>query len=331
MRHTSRDRPAQGGLLSRVVKQVATIYQKSTQPWTGPLDAPEQDALESQCQHDEKPVSVAHTAALSKSLSEDYRCRNIPNSGFFCEDLPASYHCMPLKVRYECLRHAVHYGIDLPVVSGTQGRNWTDYGKVWDHLTALARPTTKMCAIPRPQRTPVRSWRLAADACWAPEISLSGHLELQSDKASTAYRLHLNPLIYQVKSNRFFRKWGANRFFKLKVPKSSSLPPYLNSASVEERLQEWLNIANKPLLGCCWEVLFTKNPKKTKKGKKRSLEDDRREVMLFATSGPGLETVSRAEVLEWFLPFKQNPSITACKAFARLELGKNSDQEPTCI
>lgn len=45
------------------------------------------------------------------------------------------------------------------------------------------------------------------------------------------------------------------------------------------------------------------------------------DVVLFATEGPGLESISLWELLDWFMPFHLNASLSACKAFARIELG----------
>lgn len=256
--------------------------------------------------------------------SEDYRSKSIPSAGFFCEPLPQSYHVLPMRVRHECLRFAVHFRMSLPDSLPLTKDAYDDREKLWQYLLEFARLATRSDKCQMPEPSPLLAWTLSRDGAWSPEVVMSGSLHQEKFTSTTAFRLQIKPLAHQDKSNRFFRKFGSHRFFKLMVPAAARTTDYPGAVMVERRLQEWLNVTDKPLLGCLWTVLFTRPLRTTKRTKQRHAKEDSREVMLFATSGPGLVTVSRAEVLEWHIPFARNAGMTACKTFARLELGRSA-------
>lgn len=74
---------------------------------------------------------------------------------------------------------------------------------------------------------------------------------------------------------------------------------------------------------CDWIVVHTSATTRAKKVRSRKDEaSEGYEAMLFATNGPGLPSISREDLLNWFIPLKLNRNMSACKTFARIELGK---------
>ncbi|KAI8379754.1 RNA dependent RNA polymerase-domain-containing protein [Radiomyces spectabilis] len=107
-------------------------------------------------------------------------------------------------------------------------------------------------------------------------------------------------------SNRFFRKFQDHRFLELKLNKGShtSLIP----AHREYFLKPFL------FMGRTYQFLFVK--------------DDR--IVLFATEGPGLETLSIRQVVDWHLPITENSNMSISKYASRMLLGY-SNSMPTLV
>ena len=267
--------------------------------------------------------SDSNQIRTSKSKQEHFQCRDIPDGGFFIHDLPESYHSAPLRLKYECLRHAAFYKIELPQLQHAPSEAHDNLEALYRWLGSLGSNVQTHLEFESLQHA---VWESASAGGWTNEISLGGRLNFQASKASSALQLVLNPLRQHKKSNRFFRKFGSNRFLKLIIPKSKSIPEHLkdNKAEFQDRLLEWLE-KPKSLWGCSWTAVFMKPSKSTNKSREKFGDDDGREVMFFAEEGPGLTKVTRQELLNWFLPFSRgsNRELPACKAYSRLELGKS--------
>lgn len=98
-------------------------------------------------------------------------------------------------------------------------------------------------------------------------------------------------------SNRFFRKFGAERFLELRLPKV--LAPEAISEHTAYILRPFL------LMGRTYRFLFIK--------------DDR--LILFATEGPGITSISLHSVINWHIPIMDNWALTTCKFASRMSLG----------
>ncbi|KAI8335587.1 hypothetical protein BC941DRAFT_355571 [Chlamydoabsidia padenii] len=98
-------------------------------------------------------------------------------------------------------------------------------------------------------------------------------------------------------SNRFYRKFGAERFLELRL--SKHIAP--------ESIGEHTPFILRPflLMGRTYRFLF--------------LKDDR--LVLFATEGPGLKSISIHSVINWHIPILQNWDLTTCKFASRMSLG----------
>ncbi|SAM07043.1 hypothetical protein [Absidia glauca] len=98
-------------------------------------------------------------------------------------------------------------------------------------------------------------------------------------------------------SNRFFRKFGAERFLELLL--SKVLAPEAISEHTEFILRPFL------LMGRTYRFLFIKDSR----------------MVLFATEGPGLTPISLHSVINWHIPIIENWSLTTCKFASRMSLG----------
>ncbi|KAI8073189.1 RNA dependent RNA polymerase-domain-containing protein [Gongronella butleri] len=108
--------------------------------------------------------------------------------------------------------------------------------------------------------------------------------------------IKLQPPVAQA-SNRFFRKFGADRFLELR----------LEQRRPRNALKEHANFLCKPLIlmGRSYSFLF--------------LKDDR--LVYFATKGPNLTTIRINEVINWHIPIVENWNMTVNKFASRMTLG----------
>ncbi|KAI8092751.1 RNA dependent RNA polymerase-domain-containing protein [Halteromyces radiatus] len=97
-------------------------------------------------------------------------------------------------------------------------------------------------------------------------------------------------------SNRFFRKYGYERFLELRLSKFRSRDSL--------RLQSTFFLQPFLLMGRTYRFLF--------------LKDDR--MVMFATEGPGLTSITVREVIDWHIPIIDNWGLTTCKFASRMTL-----------
>ncbi|KAL9055752.1 MAG: hypothetical protein Q9162_003388 [Coniocarpon cinnabarinum] len=266
---------------------------------------------------------TSHDSNDLKDPREHWQSRELPACGLFANDLPDSYSHTALRVRYECLRYAIHYGITLPPFDEVPKGVIDDHESLLSWLSSL-RTNAKTQANYEPIQSTI--WQHCDEKEWQNQVGLSGILNFQSTKDKAALGLKLNPPRQHKKSNRFFRKFGSNRFLKIMLPRSKHAPPYLNKKQLEGRIIQWLRASRKRLLGCVWSVVFIKPSKTTSKKRERFGDLEGHEVFLFAEEGPNLQPVRRRELLDWLIPFKllKNKRMAACKLYSRLELGFSS-------
>lgn len=101
-------------------------------------------------------------------------------------------------------------------------------------------------------------------------------------------------------SNRFFRKFGYERFLELKLTKSTK--PFLVNKHRDFFLKPF------KFMHRVFRFLFIK--------------DDT--VILFATEGPGLTPISIQQVVEWHMPIIENWNMSMSKFVSRMSLGYSS-------
>ncbi|KAI7868277.1 RNA dependent RNA polymerase-domain-containing protein [Spinellus fusiger] len=107
-------------------------------------------------------------------------------------------------------------------------------------------------------------------------------------------------------SNRFFRKFGQDRFLEMKLSKMSH--PSLVRSQKDFFLKPFL------LMGRVFEFLFIK--------------DDT--IVLFATKGDSLKEISIRKVIDWHIPVVENWKMTLHKFASRMGLGY-SNSIPTLV
>ncbi|ORZ17965.1 RNA dependent RNA polymerase-domain-containing protein [Absidia repens] len=98
-------------------------------------------------------------------------------------------------------------------------------------------------------------------------------------------------------SNRFFRKFGAERFLELRISKFRS----------QDAIRDQMTYFLRPflLMGLTYRFLFFK--------------EDR--LVYFATDGPELAPISIRTVIDWHIPIIENWGLTTCKFASRMGLG----------
>lgn len=270
-------------------------------------------------------ATVNSRSDLVARSSIDFRLNSLPHAEFFHSDVPENQHTLPLRVRYELQRLVCHYGMVPPALLSTEPDKWATAESAHKYLLSLVPQDN-----PRRERMPIVSekvWDLAGSDSWPPELSMTACLEPQilSQRTNSLFKLRLNPVAYNEKSNRLVRKFGPDRFLKVMVPSASQIKTLtggqLNEECYESQILKWLNTPGKRLLGCRWVAFFNKPAKFTQKQKKRYRRESGREVMFFAEEGPGLETMTREVVLNWFLDMRLNADMSSCKAYARIEMG----------
>ncbi|KAI7908225.1 RNA dependent RNA polymerase-domain-containing protein [Cokeromyces recurvatus] len=101
-------------------------------------------------------------------------------------------------------------------------------------------------------------------------------------------------------SNRFFRKFGPDRFLELSL--SKGIHPSLIKAHMNYFLKPFLFMQR------IYQFLFVK--------------DDT--LVLFATRGPGLEPISIQQVIDWHMPITENWNMSMSKYASRMALGYSS-------
>lgn len=176
-------------------------------------------------------------------------------------------------------------------------------------------------------------------------VALTGSLNFVDQPDHQVFEFKLNPLKIEP-SYRLARKFGNDRFLILSIPSidTRDLPPFLRSdPNAREAILDWLLQSEHSLLGRKWRAFYVK-PERNKKGgmsaqNRPSDAKHRNRVYLFAESGHDFQRkakcgeqdprmsrhlpMTRSELIEWFMPAKENQNQRALKFFTRLALGRS--------
>ncbi|KAB8356426.1 hypothetical protein FH972_024009 [Carpinus fangiana] len=287
-------------------------------------------------QHDE----VSGQAILPQGSIEHWHSYTLPSAAPDLDDCP-SLRQAPFAARYECTRFALVCGVSLSDIdflhskavaaqprklrrsnSGAPVSNspWQDYPTLRKHLTSLITSPGFVFLSPSEN-----AW--AAALAVSPNLHMSADIRFGTDKEKAIFKLQLAPFHIEQKSRRLLRKFGASRFLFVKIPAFRSPPSHLSHSKdlLETRIIEWLGSSRpKTLAGNSWKFLNLK-PSKDKRRKRARKDDDHHsntfEAIFFAVDGPGLEPISIAQLVSWFMPLERNVGLAFAKAYARLELG----------
>ncbi|KAF2026769.1 RNA-directed RNA polymerase 2 [Setomelanomma holmii] len=248
--------------------------------------------------------------------------RELPAQNLFVDRIPGEYLKFPFFVLFVCCRLSEAHDIPMPELlqrlDPTQAQNDPDtfWNKLQDH------PTIPKITL----REPVTLWTAARKSFEG--FSFKGKLLLNSgmstSKHTSVFRLELLPLQSET-SCQLQRQFGSDRFLYLTVPplgKKSARFDYDQSQQIQKSFHESWLLETHYFLGRYWRVFHIQPAKK--KGVLRRDRDDAADMrlVLFATEGIGIDTpLSIGQMLNQFIPFKDNENQSYCKALARVDLG----------
>ena len=263
-----------------------------------------------------------------------HQVRDLPYQDLFEPDTQGALKDASMRIRYECTRLASHYRYPLKRIDSHEIAAFEDYQYLRRYFVKHADHNVHH----PPEMVSSLDWKAAGDDFAG--ISLKGKLSFRPTNVGPLFQLQLKSL-REDRSCRFQRAFGGDRFLYLTVPAltASVLPPHLKGqlGNIQLNYEEWLR-SEKRFLGCTWATLLVE--KRTKKPRRFLHDDDvgGQSVVLFATevarrsalgSFTGKEkhkcltqsTISVDDVINWFLPTRENVGQLQCKMYARLELG----------
>jgi len=127
-------------------------------------------------------------------------------------------------------------------------------------------------------------------------------------------------------SHSFERQYGRDRILSVELPNLRKVPNGLGG--VQLHLQKMLSNDHR-FCGRIW-VLYHLKAKTRKPGENTVVVPGTYSASFFAVRGFGLSTISIAQCLNWFVPFRKNGHLPAAKVYARLDLGQ-SRTTPTLV
>ncbi|KAI9652573.1 MAG: hypothetical protein M1831_006676 [Alyxoria varia] len=254
----------------------------------------------------------------------DFRFRMLRHQGLFVSELPSAWNDAPWRVRYEYIRLGQLYGVDWQDFPLEPCAKFKQHSALVDAIKTQAAANVDLWQEQTVEFPSPSAWEAAASNNpneVPPNLMLAGKLKYAESRSyKSILNLSLSPLRLDLKAHRFAHKYGAHRFLRLSIPSFRTRPGRVNERELRDALAEWLSEPNKRLIGCLWTVLYLKPGDTKKKGKHRS-DVSEFEAFLFATEGPGLESISIEQAVGWYMPLALNGSYAAMKMYSRLELG----------
>ncbi|EGX51541.1 hypothetical protein AOL_s00054g240 [Orbilia oligospora ATCC 24927] len=174
---------------------------------------------------------------------------------------------------------------------------------------------------------------LRSENGWDNRIQLSAELSFErfpgtnGAKSLQVFKPTLRPRALNLRSTttRFDRKFGSDRFMSLRVPKIDSASKNIDLDTHHNALARYLSHEGFEFLGRRWRAICHRSSTKDENGKRISLAKQDKTlqviVIMFAVSGPGLETVDQRSAVEWLVPIEKNMDSKQCKLYARIALG----------
>ncbi|TKA26645.1 hypothetical protein B0A50_04753 [Salinomyces thailandicus] len=126
-------------------------------------------------------------------------------------------------------------------------------------------------------------------------------------------------------AHSFERKWGRDRILSVDIPNLLKPPDtrngHMDGKQVKEYFQEMLK-SNHMFAGRTWFCYHLK-AKTRKPSEHAEVIPGTYSASFFALDGPGLESVSVAQLTDWWLKLRKNRKTAAAKIFSRLDLGQS--------
>ena len=248
-----------------------------------------------------------------------------------------SHAAVQLRQLYEVCRVSTQTAIPVHQLDRTLQQTFNDYDDLWSNLQLEA----EKCAVAMPERSNLAAWK-QSEAMFI-GVAMTGSLSFVEQPGGQVFEFKLNPLKIEP-SFRLARKFGRDRFFILDIPSlnPSDLPDHLRSdPNARNAILDWLVHCQHCFLGRKWRAFFVRheNTKKVRSGFQNRYHEVKRchRVYLFAESGSDFQTstkggekdprmfehspMTRKELIDWFMPAKNNKDQQALKFFSRLALG----------
>ncbi|GAB1743541.1 hypothetical protein NU219Hw_g471t1 [Hortaea werneckii] len=242
---------------------------------------------------------------------EHYRLARLLRDGLVPTDIPQSMHDLPLDLCVEAYRVMHSSGLS----PSNFDHQWTGT-RTFQSLKAFCQNHNIAKALP----SALRPFEMR---------TLCGKLRWSSEKDGPMFRFDLETR--KESSTALQRRFGNHRILVVDLPNLNDLPTYIKGKRQEvmSRLQQLFE-KDQVFLGRKWVQYLVQDKKRKKKAGGSQDKPGNFQAYFFAVSGPGLEDISIAEVLNWAVPFRENGHQLACKAYARLDLSA-SNTTPTVV
>ncbi|KAL8737270.1 MAG: hypothetical protein Q9181_001856, partial [Wetmoreana brouardii] len=274
-------------------------------------------------------------ALVPKSKVLDVSVEKLLSISPFSDASPKSDVTVHLRQLYELCRVSTQTKIPLKELGHYWKQAYDDYKTLWSNLATVARKY----GLTLPERSSLVAWERSGQDFRG--VALTGSLVFAEQASDRVFEFKLNPLKIEP-TYRLARKFGSDRFFILSIPsiESKNLPINLRSdPHAREAIVEWLVNSEHLFLGRKWRTFYVKRESNRKLGSntRSSLSDSKYRVYLFAEScgsipataqGDGRDpkifaqpTMTRKQLIDWFMPAKANRNQPALKFFTRLAIG----------
>ncbi|RPB08414.1 RdRP-domain-containing protein [Morchella conica CCBAS932] len=250
---------------------------------------------------------------------------------------------LPFPVQWEATRVALHQKIQNSTICDYLNGfcddlfNAEEYNDVWKILTRFP-DTAKLL-----ERTSEAIWMsLKHKSGWLDSTYLTGSVHLDTvnmgSESKIPLRITLNPLL-RVRGNRFFNRFGSDRFLHLRLPSFQKLSD--ESEKARARIIDWLVEEELELLNRRWKCFYIKHPQDSTKNSSAKYFN---QAVFFAIEGVGIgenideqelealgfindhrklrHKMSARDLLEWHIPLQgKNLKDTVSKFWSRISLG----------
>ena len=196
-----------------------------------------------------------------------------------------------------------------------------------------------------PERSSTAAWKKAETSYDC--VGLSGGLNFSERADQPLLNFNLKPMKLES-SYRLSRKFGGDRFCIISIPgiEASNLPKHMKGSSetIRDALVKWFVLTEHCFLGRKWRPFYVKldSAKKRKTAfKNQELFKPGYRVFFFAEDGKGFlrgagptgehdprksyhKPMTVSEMIEWFMPAKENLDQNCLKLVSRLALAVSS-------
>lgn len=251
---------------------------------------------------------------------------------------PTRHAAVPLRQLYEVCRISTQTGVPLHGFAGRLDQRIDDYASLWSDLSI----TAEKHALSMPEKCSLAAWKQGGQDFKG--VALTGSLSFVDQPSDQIFEFKLNPLKMEP-TYRLARKFGHDRFFLLNIPSihPNDMPHHLRAdPNARTAILDWLVHSEHTFLGRKWRAFYVRNQSRKKVGTRSAFRAPAAKpsfrVYMFAELGSDLplnsenggkgsdvldrSPMTRKDLIEWFMPAKDNKKQRALKFFARLALGR---------